>query len=210
MAMNKCPKCGEEIPNNSSVCIWCGNSIPQRRKKKKHTQDNYSAVVTLLLIAIALTIVTTVVAFIAYNPEGGISNNRNNATPQVQNTEPIVKADNKSAQNERTTTSCNHNWQGIIQVGVIMCSKCDKVLSLDDIKAKKGIGLSSVEKARIYWSLDSNLTARKKDGKYLYSEDEAFSLVEKDYGVTRDYLKNNIWNGHAYDDYVKYYISAWK
>ncbi|MGM9600925.1 MAG: hypothetical protein ACI3W5_04965 [Faecousia sp.] len=206
----ECERLNEEMPYSSDARIWSSNSISQHRKEKKRTQDNYSAVVVLLSIGIVLTIMTTVIAFIAHNSEGGFPDNSDNATAQVQNTEPMIKAENTSTQNERTTTSCNHNWQGNIQAGFIMCSKCDKVLSTDEIKAKKGIGLSPVEKARIYWSLDSNLTARKKDGKYLYSEDEAFSLVEKDYGVTKDYLKNNIWNGHAYDDYVKYYITAWK
>lgn len=106
--------------------------------------------------------------------------------------------------------ACNHDWRGNIDAGFIICYKCDAVLMSKDIKSKRGINLLSVEKAQIYWSLDDNLTARKSNGKYLYSENEAFSLVEETYGVTREYLKNYIWNGHAYDDYVKYYITAWK
>lgn len=126
------------------------------------------------------------------------------ATPIDEITGPVQKKDNQK------TNICNHDWRGSTEAGFIICHKCNAVLSSDDIKAKKGTNLSSVEKAKIYWALDSNLTTRKSDGAYLYSEDEAFSLVEKEYGVTREYLKNNIWNGHARDDYVKYYITAWK
>lgn len=136
--------------------------------------------------------------------DSGVINMRWNYDESLTDSAAVKKTD------KQETITCNHDWRGSTEAGFIICHKCNAVLSSDDIKAKKGTNLSSVEKAKIYWALDSNLTTRKSNGAYLYSEDEAFSLVEKEYGVTREYLKNNIWNGHARDDYVKYYITAWK
>lgn len=104
-----------------------------------------------------------------------------------------------------TIASCNHIWQGYKDNGRIKCSKCSESISDDDIKSKHGIGLSSVEKAKVYWTLNHYMTAKTQSGKYLYSENSAFNLTADEYGVTVKYLKNNIWGTYAYDDYVKYY-----
>lgn len=105
----------------------------------------------------------------------------------------------------KTSKQNNHIWYGNVHTGIITCSDCGKTLSDADIRAKEGANLDSVEKARIYWALNENLTALKSDGTYLYSVDKAYSLVEKQFGVTKEYLNDSIWNGHAHSVYEQFY-----
>lgn len=117
--------------------------------------------------------------------------------------------EDKSNQDENfSAASCSHNWQGNIETGSIKCSICSETISRNAIKSKQGENLSSVEKAQIYWTLNHYMTVHTGEGKYLYSEDSAFSLTADEYSVTVEFLQKNIWGVYAYDDYDKYYNST--
>lgn len=96
-----------------------------------------------------------------------------------------------------------HDWV-IHQTDIIECRNCGERITHTDIRAKSGSGLLDVEKALIYKKLDEYLTATNKNGKYIFTEKEAFEEVQKMFGVSRNYLDNNIWNNHAWDAYRKY------
>ena len=104
-----------------------------------------------------------------------------------------------------SSTSHTHVWKGNVHSGIITCSICNETIQSSTIKSKQGSGLTSAEKAYIFWTLDNYLTATDSSGKYRYSEDEAFSKVEALFGVSRTYLNTKIWNGNAWDDYYKTY-----
>lgn len=98
-----------------------------------------------------------------------------------------------------------HRWLAYSLQDTIECSYCDEIITAESVKAKKGNNLARIEKAFIYMWLDYYLTATGSNGRYLYSEKQAFQTVEDKFGVTKQYLDNNIWNGHARDAYVEYY-----
>lgn len=98
-----------------------------------------------------------------------------------------------------------HLWVGHIENGMVICSKCDEHYASSVIVKKKGSNLTSVEKAIIYWTLNSYLTALDNSGRYTYTEEEAFSLTGREFGVTKQFLKDNIWNATTWNDYAKYY-----
>ena len=98
-----------------------------------------------------------------------------------------------------------HTWKGDNSTGVIQCTICHRKMTADDIRAKHGENLEWAEEAFIYWCLDYYLTATDYNGKYLYSEDVAFSKVQSLFGVSRQFLNTHIWNGHAWNQYNMYY-----
>ena len=106
---------------------------------------------------------------------------------------------------EIDSTKRSHHWMCYKYSEEIKCLYCKEVITPDSIKAKHGTGIVSVKKAFIYMWLDYYLTAQNSNGKYKYSESQAFSTVQEMFGVSRDYLNNQIWNGHAWSDYNSYY-----
>lgn len=204
-----CDNATQSLSDNVSTHTY-SPSVTDATLQKTNHQKNSGKSVNLTWVLFTLLVISIYITSVVYN----LPSNKNEISPKgsgmLSTTQSTGSKTTVTPATPATSQSCSHNWRGSIQAGFIICSKCNKVLSVNDVKAKGGVGLTSVEKAKIYWDLDNYLTARKSNGKYLYSEDEAFSIVEKDYDVTRDYLKNNIWNGHAYNDYVKYYVTAWK
>ena len=104
---------------------------------------------------------------------------------------------------EVSSITSAHDWH--ISGDQIRCDNCSAVLTTaDDIKAKNGTGLTGADRALIYDWVDYYLTAQNSNGQYTYSESEAFRKVQEKFGVSRDYINNNVWNYHAYDDYALY------
>ena len=98
----------------------------------------------------------------------------------------------------KTTSMCDngHTWRGNINSGIISCVICRQELTVEQIREKEGQNLADEEKACVYWWLDYYLTATDGSGKYLYSEDKAFSLVQEMFSVSRSYLDSVIWNNY--------------
>ena len=74
----------------------------------------------------------------------------------------------------------------------------------NSIAEKCGVNLTNKEKARIYKDLDYYLTVMN-NGKYTYTENEAFNRVASKYQVTEEFLRNKIWIPEIYAEYLKYY-----
>ncbi len=98
----------------------------------------------------------------------------------------------------KTTNRCDngHTWKGNCNTGTISCVICNQELTVEQIREKEGQDLADEEKACVYWWLDYYLTASDSNGKYLYSEEKAFSVVQEMFCVTRSYLDNVIWNNY--------------
>ncbi len=215
MALIPCPRCGEQISDTAYYCVHCG--APLKNIKSNHVRNKktppkwllYVAVIAALTLMIFLIVSTTCIH--EYTPAtcttpetcikcGAIQGNA------LGHSWKIISCDKPricSRCGEQSNTITEHDWH--ISGDEISCKKCKSVLtSAEVVKAKKGRGLNGADRALIYNSLDSYLTAQNSNGKYTYTESDAFRIVQDKYGVTKDYIDNNVWNYHAYEDYTLY------
>lgn len=98
-----------------------------------------------------------------------------------------------------------HHWTGLRNAATLKCVYCEEEIKAATIKEKQGVDISDHEKAYIYWWLDDYLTKTGKDGKYLYSEKEAYEKVQNMFGVSRVFLDTNIWTPDGWKIYDSYY-----
>lgn len=102
-----------------------------------------------------------------------------------------------------------HNYKGNIKIGTLSCTNCKKHITEEEISQKSIEQLTDEERAYIYWQLNFILTL-KKDGKYLYTTDVAFSIVSKDFNLPVEYLKEDFWgvnSSYNHNCYSKYYYN---
>lgn len=98
-----------------------------------------------------------------------------------------------------------HHWTGSRNAATLKCVYCEEEIKAAIIKEKHGVELTDPEKAYIYWWLDDYLTKTRKDGKYLYSEKEAYEKVQNMFDVSREFLDTNIWTQDGWKIYDSYY-----
>lgn len=80
----------------------------------------------------------------------------------------------------------------------------------DEQKKSVPDALDQSTKRGLYWNNTETINQfhvfnlRLKTFDISLSENEAFKKVQDRFGVSRDYINNNIWNYHAYEDYALY------
>lgn len=92
-----------------------------------------------------------------------------------------------------STEKMEHKFKGNIHTGELACTGCDKAVSKEEIRQKSVSQLTDEERAYIYWHLNRYLTATTSYGTYLYTTDEAFQMVYKEFYISVPYLKEDFW-----------------
>jgi len=112
-----------------------------------------------------------------------------------------------------THLQCENN--GIRYQLTYECVKYDYMCSLENMKTydvvynsiaqKEGQGLNDTEKATIYGCISSNLSAKKSNGEYLYTEEEAFEEVAETFNVSVSFLRSDVYLYDIYEIYIRGY-----
>lgn len=89
-----------------------------------------------------------------------------------------------------------HNYKGNAKTGIISCLACSAKVDYSTIHGKPIEELSYVEKAYVSWTINNYMTAVDRNGRYLYTEQEAYSNSAYDLGYTYSEMVS-FWKNHT-------------